>query len=82
MCAASVHTCHGVCAPYYTPPPPADEWDRTRYPSFRAAAAVLTAALTAMLTAVLLAVLTAALLAALPAALVEVLTVMVALLRS
>ena len=82
MCAASVHTCHGVCAPYYTPPPPADEWDRTRYPSSRAAAAVLTAALTAVLTAVLLAVLTAALLAALPAALVEVLTVMVALLRS
>ena len=74
MCAASVHTCHGVCAPYYTPPPPADEWDRTRYPSSRAAAAVLTAALTAVLTAVLL--------AALLAALVEVLTVMVALLRS
>ena len=82
MCAASVHTCHGVCAPYYTPPPPTDEWDWTRYPSSRAAAAVLTAALTAVLTAVLLAVLTAALLAALPAALVEVLTVMVALLRS
>ena len=80
MCAASVHTCHGVCAPYYTPPPPADEWDR--HPSSRAAAALLTAALTAVLTAVLLAVLTAALLAALPAALVEVLTVMVALLRS
>ena len=66
MCAASVHTCHGVCAPYYTPPPPADEWDRTRHPSSRAAAAVLTAALTA----------------ALIAALVEVLTVMVALLAS
>ena len=66
MCAASVHTCHGVCAPYYTPPPPADEWDRTRHPSSRAAAAVLTAALTAVLTA----------------ALVEVLTVMVALLAS
>ena len=74
MCAASVHTCHGVCAPYYTPPPPADEWDRTRHPSSRAAAAVLTAVLTALLTAVP----TAALLAAL----VEVLTVMVALLRS
>ena len=74
MCAASVHTCHGVCAPYYTPPPPADEWDRTRHPSSRAAAAVLTAALTAVLTAVLI--------AALLAALVEVLTVMVALLRS
>ena len=73
MCAASVHTCHGVCAPYYTPPPPADEWDRTRHPSSRAAAAVLTAVLTALLTAVP----TAALLAAL----VEVLTVMVALLR-
>ena len=66
MCAASVHTCHGVCAPYYTPPPPADEWDRTRHPSSRAAAAVLTAALTAVLTA----------------AMVEVLTVMVALLAS
>ena len=77
MCAASVHTCHGVCAPYYTPPPPADEWDRTRHPSSRATAAVLTAALTAALTAVLTAVLTAALIAAL----VEVLTVMVALLR-
>ena len=64
MCAASVHTCHGVCAPYYTPPPPADEWDRTRHPSSHAAAAMLTAALTAVLTA----------------ALVEVLTVMVALL--
>ena len=74
MCAASVHTCHGVCAPYYTPPPPADEWDRTRHPSSRAAAAVLTAVLTALLTAVP----TAALLAAL----VEVLTVMVALLTS
>ena len=73
MCAASVHTCHGVCAPYYTPPPPADERDRTRHPSSRAAAAVLTAVLTALLTAVP----TAALLAAL----VEVLTVMVALLR-
>ena len=78
MCAASVHTCHGVCAPYYTPPPPADEWDRTRHPSSRAAAAVLTAALTA----VLIAALTAALIAALLAALVEVLAVMAALLRS
>ena len=53
MCAASVHTCHGVCAPYYTSPPPADEWDRTRHPSSRAAAAVLTAALTAALVEVL-----------------------------
>ena len=53
MCAASVHTCHGVCAPYYTPPPPADEWDRTRHPSSRAAAAVLTAALIAALVEVL-----------------------------
>ena len=53
MCAASVHTCHGVCAPYYTPPPPADECDRTRHPSSRAAAAVLTAVLIAALVEVL-----------------------------